>query len=430
VAEAAPSGSAWRRSLSELPTWFWIAIALGLALRLYLVIFTGGTLDVDVWDSHAATLNLRSMVSYYQGGTFRFNHPPPSGWFFANAWALGREFGIPFAVLLRLPFVLLDAGCVGLILRGLRGQSQRHLLAALYWLHPLAIIYSSYHGNTDSAVAFFVLLSLLFATRDRAIAAGVVLGLSLWIKLPGILAAAGLVFVLSSWKKRLLFCAALGASALIGYLPILIENASSVLNAVIFYSGEVIQTETGVTAWGLQNLLPAPIRIPSGAPRLAYLDSLDFLFGHNTIIVVIPIVVLAWCRRRETSIRGLATTIAGSYAILYGLTNYWAFQYFAWSVPFWVLGNRRFGAAATLFSTAYIYGLYAWLCGDPFLYGEWDFLGRPDWPPWLRGLRDVTNLFFLGAGIEAVGLAVWGEITFQRGAGRAISEEKMGAETE
>ena len=48
MTEATPTGPAWRHSLGEPPTWFWIAIALGLALRLYLVLFTGGTLDVDV----------------------------------------------------------------------------------------------------------------------------------------------------------------------------------------------------------------------------------------------------------------------------------------------------------------------------------------------------------------------------------------------
>jgi len=33
---------------------------------------------------------------------------------------------------------------------------------AAYWLNPLSIIFSAYHGNTDSAVAFFLCLRLAF----------------------------------------------------------------------------------------------------------------------------------------------------------------------------------------------------------------------------------------------------------------------------
>ena len=35
------------------PAWFWVAIALGAAIRFYLVVFTQGTADVANWEAHA-----------------------------------------------------------------------------------------------------------------------------------------------------------------------------------------------------------------------------------------------------------------------------------------------------------------------------------------------------------------------------------------
>ncbi|MBW2293988.1 MAG: hypothetical protein JRG94_16985, partial [Deltaproteobacteria bacterium] len=77
----------------------------------------------------------------------------------------------------------------------------------------------------------------------------------------------------------------------------------------------------------------------------------------------------------------------------------WAFQYLAWAVPFWLLSARWFATSASLFATVYIYGAYAWLCGDVLLLGTWDFIGKPDWPFWLIALRNTANVFFLAAGL-------------------------------
>ena len=33
--------------------WFWLLLALGAALRFYLVVFTAGTKDVEIWEWHA-----------------------------------------------------------------------------------------------------------------------------------------------------------------------------------------------------------------------------------------------------------------------------------------------------------------------------------------------------------------------------------------
>src|SRR2546425_31317 len=76
---------------------------------------------------------------------------------------------------------------------------------ACYWLSPAAILISAYHGNTDTAVAFFLLLSVWLATKQRIVSSGTALGASLWVKLPGILALPSLLILFRRWRLRGIF---------------------------------------------------------------------------------------------------------------------------------------------------------------------------------------------------------------------------------
>ena len=103
----------------------------------------------------------------------------------------------------------------------------RFLAAACYWLSPAAIILSAYHGNTDSAVAFFLLLCV-------------------WLFRPAL-----------------------------------------------------------------------------------------FVLDYSWQIAIVLLLILSWLRRRCRSPLEVCATIAMGYTIVYGFSDRWAFQYFAWSLPFW-----------------------------------------------------------------------------------------------
>lgn len=396
--------------------WFFVAIAIGAVLRLFLAFSTPGTLDVDVWQLHTLALEKQGLISYYQGGALLFNHPPPAAWLVSTLAKIASATGVSFAALLRLPFSLFDLASVWLILRLLAGTPHARWIAAAYWLHPLAIIYSSYHGNTDTSIAFFLLATTLLVSRKQGLWAGAVLGLCLWFKIPGILAGPVFFFALPGARERLRFCLAGGVVALIGYGPALLLNARAVIDAVFLYPGLRIHTSSGVTTWGLLNLYPDVASLPAGV-RLGFLDFLQASQDYNSAICIAPIVLLAWLRRNESGPAGLAKSVTASFALFYGLTNFWAFQYFAWAVPFWLLSGVGFGVSASLFATAYIYGSYVWLCGDPMLLGAWDFIGKPDWPGWLIATRNAANLFFLAAGLFYLSEAIAAE--WQRYSGGA-----------
>src|SRR5260370_15335065 len=86
--------------------WFWIVIALGAALRFYLVVLTEGTQDVAIWERHARDVRDHGLIGYYHGDPSA-NHPP----FISKVESLfsraADEPGVPFRLFLLAPFSLL-----------------------------------------------------------------------------------------------------------------------------------------------------------------------------------------------------------------------------------------------------------------------------------------------------------------------------------
>ena len=249
---------------------------------------------------------------------------------------------------------------------------------------------------------------MTLVARGHAAAAGALLGASLWIKLPGLLAVPALWFALPDWRARAKFTAAAAVVGFIGYAPALAAEAEVVIRAVFLYSGLRIQTTAGIPIWGIQILQPAVTDLSRDWGFAFHQFLLDY-YRFNTAVCAAAIVLVAWCRRRATGGIEIAGNIAACYAVLYGLTSFWAFQYLAWSLPFWLVAGWRFGLAASLVSTAYIYVLYAWLCSSPFLLGEWDFMGQPHWPQAILLLRDAAALFFFATAWYTILRAVAGE---------------------
>ena len=148
-------------------------------------------------------------------------------------------------------------------------------------------------------------------------------------------------------------------------------------------------TPRGVAVWGLFHAL-----------RLSGTPLADAAAAWNTALCFAPIVALAWLRRGRSAPRALGATLCASFALLYGTTSFWAFQYLAWSLPFWLFLPARIAAPVTLLLAAYVYGVYALYTGSALLLGRWDFVRHAPWPPLLTWLRDASVLacFLVGWG--------------------------------
>src|SRR6266545_7038326 len=225
--------------------WFWFVVALGAALRFYLVVFTEGTFDAQLWEGHSRIVIERGMVAcYHIDGSA--NHPP----FISKAEAvllhISDATGVPFRIFLRAPFALLDAASAFLLLMLLAANHWRFVIAACYWLNPLTIILSAYHGNVDSAVGFFLLVAIWLFSKEQQLWAAIAIGISLWIKLPGVLAIPAFVLFLKGWRRRLWFLGMIGIVGVLGYLPALIQDPHVVYRRVLAYRGQNLHTAAGV----------------------------------------------------------------------------------------------------------------------------------------------------------------------------------------
>ncbi len=368
--------------------WLWIALELGAVVRMLLLCFTEGSFDVAIKAHHGRSVNEFGLLEYYRRSEI-FNHPPLMGRFFAGLQWLAATTGAPFGLLLRAPFALLDLGSAWLLMRLFGDSPYRYAVLAGYWLSPVAILFSAYHGNTDSAIAFSVLLAMLAATRGRAPAAGAALGVGLWIKLPALIAAPALFFALPAWRDRLRFAVAALVVGAAGYLPSLLSDPMLLFERVVAYPGSAVETPSGIVIWGIANTL--------GIGDSAFAG---WLAAHNTAVCWVPILAFAWLRRGAVGARDLGISVCGSFLILYGLTSFWAYQYLAWSAPLWFFLGLRFAAVASLLLGGYVYGVYALFTGSAFLVGTWDFVRHDPWPPLLTMLRDASVLLcFVSAAV-------------------------------
>ncbi len=379
--------------LRERGRWFWLLLAAGIIARGYLVLATQGTYDVGIWESHARAVLTEGVAGAYRA-TPLLNHPPLAALWVSRTLALSESTGIPFSALLRAPIAALDVGCVGLLAILLRASRHRWLIAGLYAIQPVAILLSAYHGNSDSSIAFFLLLAAICAVRGQPVRTGVALGASLWIKLPGLLALPALALSFPRWRDRFACGCAAAATAVLTYLPMIVLDPVLLYERVFAYRGQMLHTTSGVPIWGPLGLLGQLFEVAGPAQPLVSALARGW-YDYDSLVLLVPILAFAWLRRNERGAFGIGKTLAACYAVTYGFSMRWAFQYLAWSVPFWLLAGRAWFAGATLLAAAYLYGLYAWLCGDWLLRGEWDFIGHPHWPLALVLVRDAAVVFFM-----------------------------------
>jgi hypothetical protein len=347
---------------------------------------------MDDWEDHATQVRDRGLIGHYHANTFA-NHPPFMSEASALLLRLSTATHIPFRILFRTPFAILDGANAFLLFLLLPQNRWRFVATACYWLSLAAIIISSYHGNTDTAVPFFILLSIWLATKQRTIFSGAGFGAGFWVKLPGILGLPALLLLFRNWGARIVFLLAVFITAAITYLPALIQDYRIVWTNVFGYRGLILQTAGGMPLWGPGVLLFSTL-VPMQAWSEKYLNVVLFLLERSPLIAIAAVLILTWLRKDRRLPQQVCATIGMSYAILLGFSDYWAFQYFAWSLPFWFFLRWWFSVPAVVLTSAYLYSLHWLFCGNPWLLGGWNFAGQPTLPVFAMILRDLAVAFF------------------------------------
>lgn len=222
---------------------FIITAAAVFVLKAWMAFKTAGAADVSVWKDFLAHIKSCGVCVYETGGLMQytdgtrlnpFNHPPFIIHFLRAVDFVSTVTGLRFETVFRLVTSLVDIGSAVVLYKLLqRDGLLRPWSFLLYLLAPATIIISGYHGNTDTVMIFFVLLTALLIEKPRA--AGVAFGMALCIKIVPVIFVP--VFLLYLNRNRRWFIVAAAATFLIASIPFLYESPILVAREVLGYRG-------------------------------------------------------------------------------------------------------------------------------------------------------------------------------------------------
>ena len=348
--------------------------AVALLGKLLLALKTYGTNDVYSYDQFSVWSRYLGVSLYHLDPLF--NHPPSMIHVLHGMSWLAGVTGLPFAFWLRVPAITADAANLWLVWK-LLGERVRE--QSIFWAlvllaaTPTLILVSGFHGNTDSVVMFFVLLSVYLVEKDSSPwAAGAALGLAHCVKVYPLIAAPAILLNLPSWNRRIKFCAAAAAVVLITWAPFIYQDPRVVL-------GQVFGYRSSYGMWGLSYIAD---NLTGMFPRLMPLNA---AFEHAGAYLSLGLVcAVSWRMSRSEPKPQLFSQIGLVFILFLSVSCGFGVQYLAWLAP-WVV-EQGWLAAALFYSTSgvflfLVYNLWAqgfpWYLADSYDIGT--FVGYYDY---------------------------------------------------
>jgi tetratricopeptide (TPR) repeat protein len=345
-----------------------------LLLKLLLAAKTYGTNDVYRFEEFMAAS--RYFGAFIYRATPDFNHPPSMIHLLLLIGWLSNVTSLPFSFWLRVPGILADAASVWVLWKILGPRLQERSIRwalLMFAAAPPFFLVAGFHGNTDTIMIFFLLLSVYVNERSmQTWLAGVMFGLSVCFKITPVVTAPVMYFYMRDLRKRIAFFSAAGGVLLIAWSPYIFQDTWFMVRQIFGY-------HSIYGHWGLSYLSARLLdRMPAwGWPNDGFrLGGAYALLGGTTY--------LAWWMNRQDTRARLYSQVGIVFFLLLSLTNAFGVQYLAWLVP-WVVG---LGAMPTaIFFTAsgvflfLVYNYWSqgvpWYMADSYRMG--DFQGHLDY---------------------------------------------------
>jgi len=345
-----------------------LAAAIAFVLKILLAMNTYGSNDVYRWELFI--LWGRYLGADVYRAVWDFNHPP----FMIHAtrvldWLAGKS-GIFFPFWFRLPAILADIGNLVILWRILEPRFDE---PTIRWsilfvaLSPALILISGFHGNTDSVVIFFVLLSILLTQKGASDwAAGAAFGLGLCIKIFPVIVIPVMLFYRRDYRQRLAFLDAMGIVMLLASAPFFYQAPADTIRKVFGY-------RSYYGHWGLSYF------IDSKQP-IAWLNS-DFKAYGAWLLLALITAVSYWMNRSSRRPPLFSQAAIVFFLFLAGASGF-GVQYLAWLVPFTVASGALPAAAFLATSGAFLLLVYNyWSQGVPWYLADSNRIG--DYQPHL-----------------------------------------------
>lgn len=223
---------------------FVVALAAGTLLRLVQTATSLGSLDALMWFRWVELVERTGILRSYLYSEL-MNHPPLALVVARAVNAAGAAFGLEFNDSFRIVQAMADIGTALLLVRIARRLEAKnaHAAAMMFFLSPAAIFISGFHCNSDPLMVMLLAAAVLMVLEQRPLSAGVLLALSVGIKIVPLLAGPLLLLALRGTRARALFLLAAAATSALIFVPGFVVSGPLFLKQVFGYTGMT-------TGWG------------------------------------------------------------------------------------------------------------------------------------------------------------------------------------
>ena len=281
-----------------------------------------------------------------------YPYPPLWIWVEAGSEWLARATGASFAVLVKLPVLLADVGIVVLLARWAASPHGAERAAWLFALHPVSILVTGFHGQFDSVMLFFVLLSLRFEQSGHLDKSALSLSGAVATKSFPILLVPLFLAGLDV-SKALRFLSLVTLPVLVLLVPYALSDFGAMARELLAYGG--VADFGWIGAWRATRWLATGALWRSEAahwPASVTAAKLLFLASYAPLVWAFTTRRIRWTLPQAT----LAVILA--FLTLYGAISS---QYLVWPVPLGALLAGPAFAAYSAAATAALLGFYLFL---------------------------------------------------------------------
>jgi hypothetical protein len=302
----------------------------------------------------------------------------------AAALTAARATATPFHFWIRVPATLADLGVAWLVAR-IAGRRA----GLLYMLSPVSLLLTTYHGQVHTVATALAFVAVWLGVKDRAVPAGIVLGLAACVRQHFVILAVPLARAVSRGPWL----------ALVGLAVVMV-----LVNFPLVFSSHVERTVTppaGFGTWGYT------IVLVNGPRVLSRLGVIDLTHHLPALLAVLPMVSsvihFGWAAAFAARIGWGRPLDAWHAALLflvgiYALTPAWGIQWLIWALPFWTVVSQRGALTYSGLAGAFLAVSY-WVWQFNAKYGIYQITANLG----VLSPLDLTLYFFAGA----LGIATW-----------------------
>lgn len=350
-------------------TRFILLVGIGVALRLLLIGTSIGTNDVVNWIAFAGLVDRVGIAGSYSR-IAEVNHPPLSLAILLGLEKLRLVSGIEIGDLLRMLQVLFDlAATAALLAIGRATGRSPEKLALFYFLCPVSIMVTGFHGNTDPAMVALLLISLALLVRREPwpFTAGLVFAAAIGIKIVPVL----LLPLVLLWRRdrwRILGGVACGLAA--SFLPTIALGGMVVVERIFGYNTQAGNAGVAYLLLSVAEFLRE--RAEGVALMFAHTAWGWMAIARYVILVAVAVYSLALAARAPREDTRLLAGCGTILLFILALSPGGGVQYLMWPIAFlpFALAQRERWLVVAVFTLTQITLYTIWSDGFPWWYAD------------------------------------------------------------